>query len=159
MMTHISKIARDIRRRQKQQRFFVRAKVKGGKFKYVGYVSRVNGYSNVLITSWLLRFGGYEEVRYYNSKTKRMLYSWTLETHDENCRKHCWNDFVLKDQNPLSRYPDKLPRKAKILAQSSTYGMIAVDHGKSGDYTGYSWIGPDGKEYASEEEYNESISH
>lgn len=85
-------------KRQKGQRLFIRAKSKKtGKFEYVGYIPKNWIHHRILATSWLLRFGGYSEVRYYIPKTKKLLEKWDLEQHEKYCESHWYSDWVNRD--------------------------------------------------------------
>ena len=85
-------------KKQNGQKLFIRAKSKKtGKFEYVGFIPKNWIYHKVLVTSWLLRFGGYSEVRYYDPKTKRRLEEWNLATHEKFCRCVRYNDWVNKN--------------------------------------------------------------
>lgn len=83
---------------------FVRARKDNEKLHYIGYVTKWNLEFNhkIQITSWLLRFGGYKEIRYYNAKTKKCVGRWNLEKLDNYCKEKGINDFVWKDGNYLT---------------------------------------------------------
>lgn len=85
---------KEMAKREKQRKVFIRARKDGEKLHYIGYVSRNNTWHKSLINSWLFRFGGYKEVRYYNPKTKKCVGVWDLKTHNEYCREHHYNDMV-----------------------------------------------------------------
>lgn len=100
-MTVLNDYFKEMAKRANQKRVFIRAKKKGEKLHYIGYVSNAQSdlYHRTLITSWLLRFGGYEEIRYYNPKTKKCVGIWNLEKHNNYCREHHYNDTVWKDSD------------------------------------------------------------
>lgn len=83
---------------------FVRARKDNEKLHYVGYVTKLHLEFNhkIQITSWLLRFGGYKEIRYYNAKTKKCVGRWNLEKLENYCKEKGINDFVWKDNNYLA---------------------------------------------------------
>lgn len=90
---------RSMRKQETQRRVFIRARKNGEKLHYIGYVSKNNHWHKTLINSWLFRFGGYKEIRYYNPTTKKLVGVWDLEKHDKYCREHGYNDMVTRDGN------------------------------------------------------------
>ena len=85
---------KEMAKRNKQRKVFIRARKDGEKLHYIGYVSKNNLWHKTLINSWLFRFGGYKEVRYYDPKTKKCVGIWDLKKHDDYCEKHHYNDMV-----------------------------------------------------------------
>lgn len=85
---------KEMAKREKQRKVFIRARKDGEKFHYIGYVSKENPWDKTLINSWLFRFGRYKEVRYYNPKTKKCVGVWDLKKHNEYCVEHHYNDTV-----------------------------------------------------------------
>lgn len=82
----------------KGQRYFMRAKSKEtGKYEYVGYIPKSWLWHRIHATSWLLRFGGYSEVRYYNPKNKKLIDKWDIKKHDNYCLGQHYNDTVWRD--------------------------------------------------------------
>lgn len=102
---------KEMAKRATQRRVFIRARKKGEKLHYIGYVSKANQYHKVQINSWLFRFGGYEEIRYYNPKTKKCVGMWNLEKHDKYCREHGYNDTVWKDNEYVTLVEKKEKKK------------------------------------------------
>lgn len=86
----------------KKQKYFIRGrKTKNSKLQYVGYATREGCYSSILSASWLLRFGGYKEVRIYNSQNKKLNRVWTIKELDDYCERKGINNFVWKDSQYL----------------------------------------------------------
>ena len=92
-----------LRKQQRRQLYFFRGR-EGDRenLKYAGNIRMTDPYNKISAISWLLRFGGYKEVRTYDSKTKRLLYTFTLKEFDDYCWQKGINNFVLKDSTYLN---------------------------------------------------------
>ncbi len=100
-------------KRPMAKRMFIRARSKEtGKFEYVGNIPHGWMWHYIHATSWLLRFGGYDLVRYYNSKTKQLIREFDLESHEKYCRENRWNDFVWRDTDYFVKSKKLLDKEA-----------------------------------------------
>lgn len=92
-----------LRKQKRRQLYFFRGR-EGDRenLKYAGNIYLTDPYNKILAISWLLHFGGYTEVRTYDSKSKRLLYTFTLKEFNNYCIQKGMNNFVLKDSTYLN---------------------------------------------------------
>ena len=123
---YMAKINNDMKQYFKdmnKKKVFIRARKKHEKLHYIGYVTRGQLYGDkVHVNSWLFRFGGYEEVRYYNPKTKKLVGTWTLEKHNNYCKEHGYNDMVWTENGyylVLEKRKKKTCNKKEVVESKS----------------------------------------